>query len=410
MPQRSPLMAQQVLAMPDTSQMVKEADQSLMYVVTRPEIVFVRGKGSYLWDADGRRFLDFIQGWAVNSLGHSPPAVVRAISRQAKELMNASPALYNPLMIELATLLTENSALDKVFFASSGAEANEGALKLARKYGARHRNGAYEVITTWNSFHGRTLAMMSASGKQAWEPLFEPKVEGFRKVDFNDLKAMKQAITPNTCAIMVEPVQGEGGVYVATPRYMKGLRELCDETGVLLILDEIQTGVGRTGSLFAYEQYGVEPDIMTLGKGLGGGFPVSALLAKDRVCVFEAGDQGGTFCAQPLAMVAAKTVLEQMLKKKIPRRAKSRGNYLRRLLKELGAEFGFTDIRGKGLLMAVDLPREAGAEVAAKALEKGLLLNAPRPDTLRFMPALTVSKGEIDEMMEILRGVLRMVL
>lgn len=407
---KEPLMAQQVLAMPETSQLVREAEQSLMYVVTRPEIVFVRGKGSYLWDTDGRRYLDFIQGWAVNSLGHSPPAVVRAITRQAKELMNASPALYNPLMIELATLLTENSALDKVFFANSGAEANEGALKLARKYGKLHRNGAYEVITTWNSFHGRTLAMMSATGKQAWEPLFEPKVAGFRKVDFNDLKAMKQAITPNTCAIMVEPVQGEGGVYVATPRYMKGLRQLCDETGVLLILDEIQTGAGRTGSLFAYEQYGVEPDIMTLGKGLGGGFPVSALLAKDRVCVFEAGDQGGTFCAQPLAMVAAKTVIELMLKKNIPRRAKSRGNYLRRHLKDLGAEFGFTDIRGKGLLMAVDLPREVGAEAAAKALEKGLLLNAPRPDTLRFMPALTVSKGEIDEMVEILRGVLRTVL
>lgn len=403
-------MAQQVLAMPETSQLVREAAQSLMYVVTRPEIVFVRGKGSYLWDTDGRRYLDFIQGWAVNSLGHSPPAVVRAITRQAKELMNASPALYNPLMIELATLLTENSALDKVFFASSGAEANEGALKLARKYGKLHRNGAYEVITTWNSFHGRTLAMMSATGKQAWEPLFEPKVEGFHKVDFNDLKAMKEAITPKTCAIMVEPVQGEGGVYVATPRYMKGLRQLCDETGVLLILDEIQTGVGRTGSLFAYEQYGVEPDIMTLGKGLGGGFPVSALLAKDRVCVFEAGDQGGTFCAQPLAMVAAKTVVELMLKKNIPRRAKSRGNYLRRHLKDLGAEFAFTDVRGKGLLMAVDLPRDAGAEVAAKAMEKGLLLNAPRPDTLRFMPALTVSRGEIDEMVEILRGVLRTVL
>ncbi len=390
-----------------TSRLVEQADASLMYIVTRPPRVFVRGKGSYLWDADGRRYLDFIQGWAVNCLGHCPPAVVRALNRQGKLLLNGSPALYNEPMIELAALLTEHSALDKVFFANSGAEANEGALKLARKYGAARLDGAYEVITTWNSFHGRTLAMMSASGKKNWETLFEPKVPGFIKVPFNDLEAARKAITHKTCAIMVEPVQGEGGVFVAEDAYLRGLRELCDEHGLLLILDEIQTGIGRTGSLFAYEQYGIEPDVMTLGKGLGGGFPVAALLAKDAACVFEAGDQGGTFCGQPLAMAAAKAVLDEMTRRNLPRRARTRGNHLRRRLRELGKEFGFTEIRGKGLLMAADLPQEKGAEIVAKTTDRGLLINAPRPATLRFMPALTVSNAEIDEMADILRGVLK---
>ncbi len=393
-----------------TARLIAEADKSVMFIVNRPAKVFVRGKGSYLWDADGKRYLDFIQGWAVNSLGHSPPAVVRAVTKQAKLLLNASPALHNEPMIELASALTAHSALQRVFFANSGAEANEGALKLARKYGKVKRNGAFEVITAWHSFHGRTLAMMSASGKANWDTLFEPKVPGFVKVPFNDLAALRKAITPRTCAIMLEPVQGEAGVFVADKKYLQGVRQLCDETGVLLILDEIQTGMGRCGALFAYEQYGIEPDIMTLGKGLGGGFPVSALLAKEAVSLFEAGDQGGTFCGQPMAMAAAKAVLEEMLRKNIPRRAKTRGNYLKRRLKELAGEFGFTDVRGLGLLMAVDLPSDKGADVVNAALERGLLLNAPRPSTLRFMPALTVSNGEIDEMIETLRAVLRQVL
>lgn len=400
----------QALEGASTAELIRQADQSLMYIVTRPNIVFTKGKGSYLWDADGRRYLDFIQGWAVNSLGHSPPALVRAIARQAKELINGSPALYNEPMIRAAKLLTENSCLDRVFFANSGAEANEGALKLARKYGALKRDGAYEVITTEHSFHGRTMAMMSASGKANWDALFEPKVPGFLKVPFNDLKAMRLAVSAKTCAIMLEPVQGESGVFVAKDRYLKGLRELCDEEGILLILDEIQTGIGRTGSLFAYEQYGIEPDIMTLGKGLGGGFPVAALLAKEAVSLFEAGDQGGTFCGQPLAMAAVTAVLEEMLRKKIPQRAKARGNRLRRGLKALSAEFGFTEIRGKGLLVGVELPVNKAAEVVSKALEKGLLINGPRPSTLRFMPALNVSNAEIDEMLGILAGVLRKVL
>ena len=390
-----------------TQKMIESAEQSLMYVVTRPGQVMVRGRGSYIWDAEGNRYLDFIQGWAVNCLGHCPPVLVRAINQQARELVNGSPSLYNDRMIELGRLLTENSALDKVFFCSTGAEANEGALKLARKYGAKHLRGAFEVVTTWHSFHGRTLAMMSASGKSAWDGLFDPKVPGFSRVPFNDLKAMEKTVSSRTCAIMVEPVQGEGGVNVASKAYMKGLRKLCDERGILLILDEVQTGIGRTGSLFGYSNFDIEPDIMTLGKGLGSGFPVAALLAKDSACVFEAGDQGSTYSSQPLAMAAGAAVVNEMIKRKIPKRAKTRGNSLMRKLKAMREEFGFTDVRGMGLLVGVDLATEVAPQVVAQCFEKGLLINAPGPKTIRFMPALTVSTKEVDEMLEIFTGVLR---
>ena len=390
-----------------TPELLRDAEASLMYVVTRPNRVMVRGKGSYLWDADDRKYLDFIGGWAVTSLGHCPPALVRAINNQAKVLINASPALYNEPMIRLAKLLTDNSCLDKVFFGSTGAEVNEGAVKLARKWGSLHKQGAFEVITTWNSFHGRTLAMMSATGKQHWDELFEPKVPGFKRVPFNDLQAVRQAITPQTCAIMVEPIQGEGGVWVGTKGYLQGLRQLCDEHDILLILDEVQTGVGRTGTLWAYEQFGIEPDVMTLAKGLGGGFPVAALLAKDKFCVFEAGDQGGTYCAQPLAMVAGHAVVSEVIRKKIPTKAKNRGAYLRRRLKALEADYGLSNVRGKGLLVAVDLPQENGPQVVQACFDAGLLINAPVPKSVRFMPPLTVSRADVDEMLDIFTGVLR---
>jgi acetylornithine/N-succinyldiaminopimelate aminotransferase len=389
-----------------TPAMLNVAEQRLMYVVTRPEQVMVRGKGSYLWDANDNRYLDFIQGWAVNCLGHCPPVLVRAINKQTKQLVNGSPALLNDQMIEAANILTANSCLDKVWFGSSGAEVNEGAVKLARKYGADRLNGAYEIITTRDSFHGRTLGMMSASGKAGWDKLFEPKVPGFVHVDFNDLEATRAAVTDRTCAIMLEPIQGEAGVNVATQECMSGLRKLCDEKGILLILDEVQTGIGRTGKLFGYENYEIEPDIMTLGKGLGGGFPVAAFLAKDNVCVFEAGDQGGTYGGQPLAMTAAYTVVNHMIDKKIPDRARRRGNSLKRKLRKLGKETGLTNIRGTGLLVAVDLPHDLGAAVVAQAFDNGLLINAPKPNALRFMPALTVSDAEVDEMLDILHGTL----
>ncbi|RPG49768.1 MAG: acetylornithine/succinylornithine family transaminase [Gammaproteobacteria bacterium TMED1] len=389
-----------------TPEMLSSATESIMYVVTRPEQVMVRGKGSYLWDAEGNRYLDFIQGWAVNSLGHCPPVLVRAINKQMKELLNGSPALLNDQMIAAADLLVKNSCLDKIWFGNSGAEVNEGAIKLARKYGAEHLNGAYEIITANNSFHGRTLGLMSASGKEAWHKLFEPKVPGFVHVNFNSLNAVVDAVSDRTCAIMMEPIQGEGGVYVASQEFMSGLRRLCDEKGILLILDEVQTGAGRTGQLFGYQNYNVEPDIMTLGKGLGSGFPVAAFLAKDHVCVFEAGDQGGTFGGQPLAMTAAYTVIKHMLDKNIPDRARRRGNFLKKKLRKLAKETGLSNVRGTGLLVAVDLPHDQGAAVVANAFDKGLLINAPKPNALRFMPALTVSNAELDEMLSILKSAL----
>ena len=401
--------AQAVMAHPEGSPaLIAQAEQSVMYVVSRPERVMVRGKGSYLFDAEGRQYLDFVQGWAVNCLGHCPPALVRALNRQAKDLCNGSPSLYNDQMIAAAKLLTDHSCLQKVWFGNSGAEVNEGAVKLARKYGQAKLSGAYEILTTWNGFHGRTLAMMSASGKKPWDALFEPKVPGFTRLPFNDLDAMGQAIQPGkTCAIMLEPVQGEAGVHVADKAYMKGLRKLCDEHGLLLILDEIQTGIGRCGSLFAYEQYGVEPDIMTMGKGIGGGFPVAALLAKQHCSVFEAGDQGCTFGAQPLAMAAVNGAVGEVIAKGISAKAASRGRYLIRKLKALREEFGFTDVRGMGLLQAVDLPKEKAADVVADCFMNGLLINGPRPATLRFMPALTVSNAQVDEMIEILSASLK---
>ena len=273
---------------------------ALMEITARPPVVFVRGAGSYLWDDSRKRYLDFVQGWAVNALGHSPPAVAEALAAQAKRLLTPSPAFYNGPSLQLAKALVENSCFDQVFFANSGAEANEGAIKLARKYGAKYKNGAFEIITFEGGFHGRTLATMSASGKKAFEPLFEPKVSGFRKAKLNDLDSVKALISDNTVAVMLEPIQGEAGVWPATDQFLQELRALTKEHGLLLIVDEIQTGMGRTGKLFHYEHAGIEPDIMTLGKGIGGGVPLAALLATKDASCFEHGDQGGTFNGNPL--------------------------------------------------------------------------------------------------------------
>jgi acetylornithine/N-succinyldiaminopimelate aminotransferase len=264
---------------------------ALMEITSRPPSVFVRGEGSLLWDDTGKCYLDFIQGWAVNCLGHSPPEIAEALATQAKLLLTPSPAFYNAPSLKLAKALTDNSCFDQVFFANSGGEANEGAIKLARKYGILHRGGAYEIITFEGGFHGRTLATMSASGKKAFEPLFEPKVPGFPKARLNDLASVKRLISDKTVAVMLEPIQGEAGVWPATDQFLRELRELTRTHGLLLIFDEIQTGMGRTGKLFHYEHAGIEPDIMTLGKGIGGGVPLAALLATEHASYFEHGDQ-----------------------------------------------------------------------------------------------------------------------
>ena len=370
----------------------------IMKTADRPPLVMVKGAGSWLWDRDGKRYLDFVQGWAANSLGHSPRVVLDALQAQGTRLINCSPAYYNEPMAELAALLAETSGLDQVFPCNSGAEANEGAIKLARKWGSRDRNGAFEIITMHGSFHGRTLATMAASGKPGWDALFAPKVPGFQKVPLGDLDAVASAITPGTAAVMLEPIQGEAGVVVAPDDYVRALRALTRERGILLILDEVQTGVGRTGRFLGCQHAGIAPDIVTLGKGLGGGVPLAALVAADSVSCFEYGDQGGTFNGNPLMAAVGRAVVETVKQPEFLQMVAANGTYLADRLRALADDRGHGEVRGRGLLLALELKGQDSKKIAAAALDHGLLINAPRPDTLRFMPALTVSTDEIDEM------------
>ncbi|KXB29322.1 acetylornithine aminotransferase [Dechloromonas denitrificans] len=383
---------------------------SLMFITPRPDIVFERGEGSWLYDHAGRQYLDFIQGWAVNCLGHCPPEIAAALTAQASRLINPSPAFYNGPMVELAGLLTDNSVFDRVFFANTGAEANEGAIKLARKWGRLHKEGAYEIITFGHSFHGRTLATMSASGKAGWDTIYAPQVAGFPKATYNDIATVDALIGPKTVAVMLEPVQGEGGVIPADVEFLKALRELTTARGVLLIVDEVQSGMGRTGKLFAYEHAGITPDIMTLGKGIGGGVPLAALLAREAICCFEPGDQGGTYNGNPLMTAVGVAVMQRLLAPGFLAEVEARGQYLAKRLLELSAKHGLKGERGSGLLRALILDDERGPAIVQAALKLegvGLLLNSPRPNLLRFMPALNVSAGEIDQMIELLDGLLQ---
>lgn len=393
-----------------TGQLLDEANKAVLFTAFRPRIIMERGRGMCLWDLDGKRYLDFMGGWAVTCLGHSPDVIKQALEQQADRLINASPAFYNRPMIELAKLLTDTSCFDRVFFATSGAEANEGAIKLARKYGAKHRNGAYEIITVANSFHGRTLATMSASGKKAWDTLYEPKVPGFIHVPINDAAAVRSAINTNTCAIMIEPLQGEGGVHEASADYLRTLRELCDQNEILLICDEIQTGLGRTGMLYAYQHYGVEPDIMTLAKGIGGGYPLAALLAKEFLNIFEPGDQGGTYSSQPLGMAVGLAVIREIIAKNLAENARLQGEYLLKGLRAISERYRLGNIRGKGLLLAFDLPCDRGKDCVAACLAAGLIVNSPQPATIRLMPPLIVEREDSDEMFAILTKVLDRIL
>ncbi len=379
---------------------------AVMYVAERPSVVFVEGRGSWLVAEDGRRFLDFVQGWAVNSLGHAPPAVADAVAAQARTLISSSPAYFNRPMVTLANRLAALSGMERAYFAVSGAEANEGAIKLARKWGSLHRGGAWRIVTAANGFHGRTLACMSASDKPGWGALFEPKVTGFAKVPLNDIGAMAAALTEDVAAVMLEPVQGEAGVLPADLDYLRALRALTRERGVLLILDEVQTGIGRTGTLFACQQAGITPDILTLGKGLGGGVPLAALLATAAVSCFEPGDQGGTFSGNPLTCAAGLAVLEAVTAPGFLAQVCERGAYLAERLRALSVRHGLGEVRGSGLLLALGIPAGDAAAIAARAFAAGLLLNAPRPHTLRFMPALNVGRDEIDTMVERLDGAL----
>ncbi len=378
-----------------------------MQTIVRVPVTLVRGEGVRVWDDKGKEYLDFVGGLAVNCLGHCHPAVVDALNEQARTLMQTSLWYYTIPMLRLAELLVQNSCLDRVFICNSGLEANEGAIKLARRYGALKLNGAYEIITTNNSFHGRSLALTAASGQAKMHAPYEPLPAGFINVENNDIDAIKSATTEKTCAIMLEPLQAEGGVNVAADDYLKKVRDWCDQKGILLILDEVQTGIGRLGTLFGYQLYGVEPDIMTLAKGLGGGMPIGALLAKEKAAVFTLGDHNATFGGNLVTSATAYATLKYVIENDIPDNARRVGQYLLDGLKRLKRKYQFiTEVRGRGLLLAVEFDSEIAQDVVMGCLENGLLVNRLKPNALRFVPPLIIGNSEVDEALEILDKVL----
>lgn len=376
----------------------------------RQPIVITRGRGTLVWDEDEKEYLDFTAGWAVNSLGHCPPVLVNALQEQAATLIQTSNQFYTTPQLQLAELLVEHSALDKVFFTNSGAEAIEGAIKLARKYGKLTLDGAFQTIVAHDSFHGRTLTAVSATGTPRYQEPFTPLTPGFLHVPFGDLEALKQATTGQVCAILLEPVQGEGGVIVPSADYLKGVRDWCNQNGILLILDEIQTGMGRLGSLFGYQQFDIEPDVMTLAKGLGGGVPIGAFLCKDACDVLEPGDHGSTFGGNPLACAGAYAVAKYIIDEQVSeldgkgiiQHASDIGEDLKLELQKLCAKYEtiLKEVRGLGLLLAVEFQDTIAARVVTACNNEGLLLNPVRPNAIRLMPPLNVSAGEVSQAVE----------
>ena len=382
-----------------TSEQWKELESKYyMFLVRRQPMVLERGEGARVWDVDGKEYLDFTSGWAVNNAGHCNEAVANAIAEQARTLVQTSNQFYTIPQLRLAEILVENSCMDKIFICNSGAEANEGAIKLAKKYGKKNKDGAYEIITALNSFHGRTMMNVSATGQPHYQELFEPIPTGFTHVPYNDLTAIKSATNDNTVAVMIEPVQGEGGVNIPSAEYLRGVRKWCDDNNMLLIFDEVQTGLGRLGTLFGYESFGVEPDIMSLAKGLGGGVPIGAFLAKDSACAFDPGDHGSTFGGNPLTCAAAHASTKYLIDNNVAENSAKMGEYLGEGLKRLQAEYEFiTDVRGMGLIWAVEFDSELTPEVIPACNGAGILMNPMRPNAIRLMPVLTITKEEIDE-------------
>jgi acetylornithine/N-succinyldiaminopimelate aminotransferase len=379
-----------------------------MQTFKRNALTLVRGKGVKVWDEKGKEYLDFVDGIAVNSLGHCHPVMVNALIKQAKTLTQVSNLYYTIPQLQLAELLVKSSCLDRVFLANSGAEAVEGSIKLARRYGKIKLDGAYEVITTTNSFHGRTLATTAATGQNNFQEPYTPLPTGFVNVSYNDIEAIKAGTTKLTCAIMLEPVQGEGGVNVPDDDYLKKVRAWCDEKGLLLILDEVQTGIGRTGSLYAYQQYGVEPDIMALAKGMGSGIPIGAFLAKEKACVFKTGEHGGTYVGNPLMSAAAYAVLKYIIDKGIPAHALEMGSLLEAGLNRLKDKYSFVkDVRGKGLLLAMGFKEDIATDVMLQCTAKGLLINNVKPNAIRLMPPLIIDEKDIRKALDILDNVLK---
>ena len=373
------------------------AKKYLFNYIDRIPVTLERGKGVHVWDDKGKEYIDFVGGWAVCALGHCHPVIIDAVNEQARTLIQTSGIYYTIPQIKLAELLVKNSCLDRVFMCNSGLEANEGAVKLARRYGKLKLNGAFEVITAFNSFHGRSLAMTAATGQPKYQEPYQPLPPGFKNVAFNNIEAIKAATTAQTCAVMLEPVQGEGGVNIPDDGYLKLVRNWCDEKGILLILDEIQTGVGRCGTLWGYQLYGIEPDIMTLAKGLGGGVPIGAFMAKERCSVFVPGDHGTTFGGNPLTCAVAYAVFKYALDNDVPAMAKKAGAYLMNGLEALKAKHPFiNEVRGRGLLVAVQFDKDIGADVLTRCLETGVLVNRVKPNAIRIMPPLVIKPKEID--------------
>ena len=390
----------------ETKKLIDESNLYIMNTYKRFPVVLRKGRGMKVWSTDGKEYLDFVGGVAVNILGHCHPRVVVAIQKQAQRLLHVSNYYHIGPQIRLAKLLVQRTFADKVFFCNSGAEANEAAIKLARKYSKENVNpDRFEIITAENSFHGRTLAALTATGQEKFQKGFEPLVPGFKHVPFNDVDAIGQAITMNTCAIMLEPVQGEGGVKIPDPDYLKEVKKICDENSLLLILDEVQTGMGRTGKFFAYEHFGITPDIMTIAKGLGGGVPIGAMLSTDKVAsAFQPGTHASTFGGNPLVCAAAVTTIETLLEDGfILDQCNRMSEYMKERLINLREKFPhlIADIRGLGLLIGMELTRECDSVVKA-CLEMGVLVNCAAGNVLRFIPPLIVQKKDIDHLINVL--------
>jgi predicted acetylornithine/succinylornithine family transaminase len=379
----------------------------IMHTYNRIPITPVKGAGAWLWDANGKKYLDFVSGIAVCALGHCHPAVVEAITTQARQLMHVSNLYYIEPQARLAQLLVKHSCGERAFFCNSGAEANEAAIKLARKY-AKGLSGPekYEIITAWDSFHGRTLATLTATGQTKYQKGFEPLPPGFKYVPFNDLEALSVAIGEHTCAVMLEPVQGEGGVHPARNDYLKGVQDLCRRHDLLLIFDEVQCGLGRTGKLFAYQHYDVKPDIFTMAKALGNGFPIGALVANEKVAAaFSPGDHASTFGGNPLACAAALATLEYILNHQVCENAARLGEYFKERLLTLTGQYSFVqEVRGLGLMLGMELSCP-GRQIVEYCQEQGLLINCVGDHILRFLPPLIISSEEVDKAVNILKTV-----
>jgi predicted acetylornithine/succinylornithine family transaminase len=373
----------------------------------RTNMLAVRAEGSRIWDENDKEYLDFFGGPATISLGHSHPVMVEAMIDQAQTLIHVSNQLYSIPQLKLASLLVEHSCFDRVYFMNSGAEANEGALKLARKWGKEKKHGAYEIICADNAFHGRTLQMVTAGGTERYKAPFAPLPDGFPHVPFSDIEAVKRSTTSNTVAVFVEPIQGEGGINVPDDDYFPALRRWCDENEILLILDEVQTGCGRVGTLFAYELWGIEPDIMTLGKGIGNGVPLSAFLAKEHCAVFTPGDHGSTYGGEPFTTRVGYEVMRYIVEHDLPKQAAEKGKIVERRLNSLLDRSPIVEaVRGEGLMWAVQFTSDIGEQITNEALASGLLVNNVRPNAVRIVPPLTISEEDLEQGLAVLEHVI----